>query len=118
MATETNVVFVGWNRVVPGHEQKALEIFMTFQNLYAAKQAAGVLESFETVLLSRHGGDLNGYTILRGSHDKLHAFTHSDEFEDNLLRAEMHVTGIGVIEGWTGAAVGDLMGRWSKIIAS
>lgn len=118
MGMDHNVVVVGWNRALPGLEKQALAAFMETQALYTKAQAAGQIASFETVLLSRHGGDFNGFVVLRGDHDKLNAFTHGEEFLTALMRAELSVSNIGVIEGWTGPALGDVMGLWAKLVNS
>jgi hypothetical protein len=115
MKLDHNCVLVGWNASIPGHERGAMAAFSETHALYAKAQAAGQLASYETVLLNRHGGDLNGFTLLRGDHEKLHAFIHGEEFLTALMKAEMHVSGLGVIEGWSGERVGDMMGLWAKV---
>ncbi len=118
MGMDHNVVVVGWNRALPGLEKQALAAFTESQALYAKAQAAGQIASFETVLLSRHGGDFNGFVLLRGDHGKLHDFIHGEEFLTAVMRAELSVSNVGVIEGWSGPALGDVMGLWARLITS
>jgi len=66
-----NVLFIGWNRAVAGREQKALEVFAKSMEYYTKLQTDGRIESFEPVILGVHGGDLNGFILLRGDAEKL-----------------------------------------------
>ncbi|HSR30912.1 MAG TPA: hypothetical protein VLY63_10130, partial [Anaerolineae bacterium] len=68
-----NVVFVGWDRAVPGRETASLELFQEFHVYLGGLQGQGTIDSFETVLLAAHGGDLNGFVLIRGEQGKLDA---------------------------------------------
>ena len=113
---QTNTIFFGWNRAVPGREGMAAELFAHAVNYYSQLQASGQITSWEPVFLNRHGGDLNGFFLIKGEHAKLEAVLHSDEWLDLVLRADMYLTGVGAIQGWTGAPVPELMQRWTKLI--
>ena len=113
---QTNTVFFGWNRAIPGREGMAAELFAHCMNYYAQLKASGQIESFEPVFLQRHGGDLNGFFLLKGEHAKLDAVMSSDEFTDITMRAEQYLTGIGILQGYTGAVIGEAMQRWVKTI--
>ncbi len=111
-----SALFIGWNRSVHGKEKEALEVFASALAFYGKQAAAGVIESFEPVLLTQHGGDLNGFVLIRGDSQKLHAFTQSDDFRDLLLRADMCVMGIGVIHGYIGEGMMRELARFQKQI--
>jgi hypothetical protein len=55
------------------------------------------------VILEPHGGDLQGFILLRGSEEKLAKLRVDDEFVRLSARAGLIVEGVGVI----GAALGD-----------
>ena len=112
-----SVVFVGWDKAYAGHEKAALEAFNSTVGFWMKQVQAGNAESFEPIILDRHGGDLNGFFLIRGNAAKLHAIVQSDEWRDLLIRADLHVGGIGVIAGWTGEGVAREMGRWQKLIS-
>ena len=57
---------IGWGPVVPGREQKALQVFGEAIQYYTRLQQQGQIESFEPVALEPHGGDLNGFLLVRG----------------------------------------------------
>ena len=113
---QTNMVFFGWNRAIPGREGMAAELFAHAVNYYTQLKTSGQIESWEPVFLNRHGGDLNGFFLIKGEHAKLDAVTSSDEWLDIVMRAEQYLQGVGVIEGWTGNSIPDLMQRWIKTI--
>ena len=60
----SNVIFFGWNRPVSGQEQKSAALFMEFLQYLGGLQGSGAIDSFETVLLGPHGGDLNGFILI------------------------------------------------------
>jgi hypothetical protein len=115
---QTNTVLFGWNRPIPGRETMAAELFAHSVNYYTQQKAAGNIESWEPVFLNRHGGDLNGFFLIKGDHVKLDQMMQSDEWLDITMRAEQYLTGVGIINGWTGNPVPELMNRWTKTIPS
>jgi hypothetical protein len=68
----------------------------------AAPQQEGEIESFEPVLLEPHGGELDGFFLLRGDQDKLARIRSSEEFERLTVRAQLIVENLGIV----GAALG------------
>jgi hypothetical protein len=60
-------LFVGWGAPIAGRETKGLGVFGEAIAFYGSCEEAGDIESFETVLLSAHGGGLSGFFLLRGS---------------------------------------------------
>jgi hypothetical protein len=112
-----SVVFVGWNKVYPGKEKEALEAFNSSVGFWMKQVQQGNAESFEPVLLERHGGDLNGFFLVRGNATKLNAILQTEEWRDLITRADLYVDGIGVITGFAGEGVMREMARWTKLIS-
>ena len=77
-----HALFIGWNRPIPGREGGAMEAFQSGLAYFAKKVEAGEIESFEPVVLAAHGGDMNGFILVRGDSDKLTKLRDSDEFLD------------------------------------
>jgi hypothetical protein len=100
-----SVLFVGWGTPVRGREQKAQDVFQESVEYWGKLQADGQIESIEVVLLGAHGGDLNGFAILRGEGDKLDAVQRSEEFTRLITRANLIVDSLGVVPGITGEEV-------------
>jgi hypothetical protein len=111
-----HALFVGWHRPFVGRENEGMEAFNASIAFYSKQVAAGNLESFEPVLIGPHGGDLNGFVLLRGEAQKLHTLRHSEEFLELLTRAAYSVDGIGVIECQLGEALMKQVARWNKVI--
>ena len=110
------VLFIGWNRAVVGREQQAMQLFQKTVEFYGKLQADGRIESFEPVLLSAHGGDLNGFFLLRGEGEKLGEVQRDETFVDLAIEAGYCLEGVGVIPGVIGEGLTDSFSRWSKLL--
>ena len=107
-------LFVGFGLPVRGRERQAVRVFTEALEYYARLQEQGEIESFETVFLDSHGGDLNGFTLLRGDPDKLASIRTSDEFMRLSLRADLITERFGVVGAVLGERIGTLMGVYSE----
>jgi hypothetical protein len=96
-------LFIGWGAPVRGREAKGLEVFNEALAYYGRLQQEGAIESFEPVLLEPHGGDLEGFVLLRGAEERLAQLRVDDEFVRLSTRAGLIIEGLGVV----GAALGD-----------
>ena len=114
----SNVILVGWNRSIPGREGTSAAHFQEFAQFIGGLQQTGAVQSFEAVLLDPHGGDLNGFFLIRGEPAKLAAVIASDAWSTHITRAALHMDGVGVIPGATGELVMERMALWSKLIAA
>ena len=98
----TGALVIGWGPTVRGRELKALQVFNEAIQYYTRLQQQGTIESFEPVALEPHGGDLNGFLILRGDREKLNALRSSEEFLHLTNRAAQVVDNLGVITAFIG----------------
>ncbi len=105
-------LFLGWGPVVRGREQTSLKVFQETIAYYGRLQEEGKIESFEPVLIAPHGGDLGGFVLLRGERGKLDEIRSSEEFERAVTRAASVVDNVGVINAFTGEALGRALGRF------
>lgn len=112
----TNAIFVGWNRTVAGREAQAGELFQEFLQYLGGQQQAGTIQSFEPILLNPHGGDLNGFILIRGEGSKLDALESGEEWQDYITRSGMLLEGNGVVRGAAGDLVARWMDRWVRLI--
>ena len=90
-------LFIGFGDPVRGREAQAVELFNEAIAYYTRLQEEGEIESFEPVFLEPHGGDLNGFILIRGDAEKLAALRVSEEFTQFALRATLVVDGFGVV---------------------
>ena len=90
-------LFIGFGDPARGRESQAVELFNDVLAYYGRLQEEGEIESFEPVFLEPHGGDLNGFILLRGDPEKLAAIRVSEEFTQFSIRAGLSVGGFGVV---------------------
>src|SRR5262245_61889616 len=107
-------LFIGFGSPVRGRERQAVKVFNEAMEYYARLQQQGEIDSFETVFLESHGGDISGFTLVRGDRDKLAGIRTSDEFTRLSLRADLIVEGFGVVGANLGERVGALLGVYNE----
>jgi hypothetical protein len=107
-------LFIGFGFPVRGRERQAVKVFNEAMEYYARLQQQGEIESFESVFLEAHGGDLGGFTLVRGDRDKLASIRTSDEFARLSLRANLIVESFGVLGAQLGERIGTQMGVFNE----
>src|SRR5271169_4296678 len=95
-------LFIGFGAPVRGRERQATKVFNEAFEYYSRLQQGGEIESFEPVLLEPHGGELDGFFLLRGDQDKLARIRSSEEFERLTVRGQLIIENLGIV----GAALG------------
>jgi len=111
------VIFLGWNRPTVGREQQAMQVFQKSLEFYGKLKTEGRIESFEPVILSAHGGDLNGFILIRGDAKKLSEIKREETFVDLVIEGEYCVDGFGHVDGFIGDGLNDVMSRWAKLFS-
>lgn len=114
----SNVVLFGWNRSVPGREKASAQHFEEFVNYLKNLLKKGTIQSFDVVLLDAHGGDLNGFFLIKADSAKLNALLSTKEWVTHTTRALLHLEGSGVIRGVTGEKVAERMALWTSVVPS
>ena len=104
-----NALFIGWGLPVRGREAKAVAVFGESVQYWSGLAQQGQIESFEVALLDPHGGDLNGFALLRGSRAQLDQLRGSADFQRLVTRAQLIVENVGVIGAVLGQALADQM---------
>jgi hypothetical protein len=110
-------LFIGWGDVVRGRERKAVDVFNESIEYYGQLQQDGQIERFDAWFLAPHGGDLAGFVLLHGEREQLDRVQRSPEFELLLSRAGLIVDRMGVVNAYTGEALGRLMGQFAQATA-
>jgi len=110
-------LFIGWGEVVRGREDKAIQVFNESVLYYGGLQQEGRIESFEVCLLEPHGGDLQGFMLLRGSQEQMDAVHNDEEFQRQLTRANLIVEGLGIVPASFGEELGRQMGVYQAQVA-
>ena len=112
----SRLLFLGWNRAVVGREKQAVQLFQKAAKTFTKWQNEGQISSHETVILSSHGGDLNGFLIIKGEAGKLANLRENSLFVDIVTEAMFCLEGFGVIRGHTGEGLAYMFARYSKLI--
>jgi hypothetical protein len=107
-------LFIGFGAPVRGRERQAIEGFNDVLEYYSRLQQGGEIESFETVLLEPHGGELGGFILLRGDQDKLARIRTSDEFQRHTTRGLLTVEHLGVVGASLGGQIVTVMSQFAE----
>ena len=111
-----SALFIGWGQVVRGREKRAVDVFNETVGYYGGLQGDGKIEDFEVVLLTPHGGDLQGFALLRGSEDQIAAIQTDEEFQRMMIRADQIVESLGIVTGGIGEGIARGMAQYQEAI--
>ncbi len=109
-------IMVGWNRAVTGREGHTLAKFGEYVVYLSRLQAEKYIESFEPVLTRPHGGDLNGFFLIRGNRDKFNELRETDHWKDWEVWGAYNMVGFGIVECLLGADMTDSLQRFGKLL--
>ncbi|HAV63102.1 MAG TPA: hypothetical protein DCY13_12150 [Verrucomicrobiales bacterium] len=112
----SNVIFFAWNRSIPGRERISAQHFKDFVSFLESLVKNHGIQSFDPVFLNPHGGDMNGFFLIRGEPAKLKEILSSKEWVTHVFRANMHLQGLGVVRGQTGELIKERMELWTQCI--
>jgi hypothetical protein len=118
MDMSSNVLFVGWDRPIPGREKLSAEHFAVFVDYLTGLQQKGIIKSFEPVFLTPHGGDLNSFFLIRADSGQLDSLMSTPEWTTHMTRALMHLDRLGVGRALTGEQVQERLKLWIGMRAS
>jgi hypothetical protein len=107
-------LFIGFGPPVRGRERQAITVFNEAMEYYTRLQQQGEIESFESVFLEPHGGDLSGFTLVRGDRDKLASIRTSDEFARLSIRGGLIAERFGVVGAQFGERIATQLGVYNQ----
>ena len=110
------VLFISWGSVVPGREERGLEVFNESMGVYGRMQQDGRIESFDAALMMPNGG-IDGYIQLHGSADQLAAVQQDDEFRRTMMDADLIVENLILAQGMTNEGVAEGMAMYQEAIS-
>jgi hypothetical protein len=113
---QNNVLFLGWNGPKVGREKLAGELYQSLNNFWAKYEQDGKIDGYDGILLSNHGGDLNGFFLVKGAVEHLAEIRNSDEFTKLSLQCDYALDGFGIIGGYYGDELSSLMTQWNQLI--
>lgn len=112
----TNIAFFAWNRSIPGRERISAEHFQQFVQYVEGLKKTGAIQSYDAAFLDSHGGDMNGFFLIRADGTKLDALLSSLEWVTHMTRASLHLERAGTVRGVTGALLAERMALWTNTI--
>jgi hypothetical protein len=95
-------MFIGWGATSAGRERKAVDLFGESLRFLTALVAEGRVASVEPFFLEPHGGDLEGFFLVRGDQAELNRIRYEDAFQRLSVRAQVLVQNFGVVAAITG----------------
>jgi hypothetical protein len=108
----TACLFIGWNRPYPGQNKEAFAYLVKEGSArLEAWKREGFFESSEMFGLTAHGGDLNGFVILKGERAKLDELRRTDAFEKFSMTMGSMFDRYGVVPGVTEEGMKKVMER-------
>jgi hypothetical protein len=114
----SNALFFGWNHPIAGRERDGAEFFQELTSYFDKLQKERTIQSYEAVLLNPHGGDLNGFFLLRGEDKKLGTLRTTKEWQTKMAHGMLCLEGSGIVRGVTGEEIEPRMKLWSETLAA
>jgi hypothetical protein len=108
------LLFIGWGEPVRGREERGLEVFNEAVGFYGRCQQEGRIEKLDVVLLTPHGGGLNGYIELHGTAEQIAALREDEEFQRIQVDASLIVNELGLVDGYTNEGVARQMAMYQE----
>lgn len=110
------VLFIGWDRPIPGREKQAAEMMGKSVQFYSKLQADGRIESFDTVVLDANGGVLNGFIILKGTSQQIADVRQDSAWNDLMTEGTYCTERVGAISGHLNEGTMNIMSTWMKLV--
>src|SRR3954466_9123164 len=107
-------LFVGFGAPVRGREERAVEVFGQFDEMFGRMQSDGRIAGTDVSLLDPHGGDLGGLFIVYGTEAQCAGLANDEEFRRATFDANVMVDNLGVVPAVTGDGVGRQMAMYSE----
>ena len=111
------LLFIGWDEVVRGREERAVEVFNETVGFYGRLQQEGRIERFDATFLTPNGSGLQGYFQLHGSEAQLGAVQADEGFQRTTLDASLIVENLRVLSGVTNEGIAEQMAMYQDAIA-
>jgi hypothetical protein len=109
-------LFVGFGAPVRGREERAVEVFGGFVEMFGRMQSDGRIAGMDVALLDPHGGELGGFFMVHGTGDQCAALAYDEEFRGACIDATLIVDHFGVVPAATGEGVGQEMAMYSEAV--
>jgi hypothetical protein len=109
-------VFIFWDKVVKGREQRAAKVYNDLRKYLDRAQRNGDIKGFETGVFGPASG-LGGFLAVRGNQDQLGELRKSRRFRLLMLRTKLVVTQLKVAKAMLGANMFERIREYENEIA-
>ena len=111
------LLFIGWDEVVRGREERAIEVFNESVGLYGRLQQEGRIERFDATFLAPNGSGLQGYFQLHGTEAQLNELKASEDFNKTMIDASLIVEDFRILDGITNEGIAEQMAMYQEAVA-
>jgi hypothetical protein len=109
-------LFIGFGSPVRGREERAVEVFNEFAAMLDRLVNEGRIAGAEPCLLDPHGGDLDGFVMVRGTAEQCAALPNDEDFRAAMTDASLVVENLGAVQAVTGEGVDREMGLYLEAV--
>jgi hypothetical protein len=107
-------LFVGWGPIIPGREHQAKVVLGEAMAFCTNLQENKIIDGFEAVFLEPHGGDLEGFVMVKGDQDSLARLRTSEEFLKTVVAVQLVHSKVRVVGAYTGRELQIVAGLWDE----
>ena len=107
-------LFVGWGSIIVGREKTAAQVLNEAMRYLQTLQNEGKLDTLEVVLLEPHGGDLEGFVLVKGDKEFLAKLRVEEEFVKIIVGVQLVHNKVGVVWAYSGREMQSLFQIWDQ----
>src|SRR5213593_840520 len=96
-----SALFIRWGATAGGRERQSVELFAESLRYLTGLVEQGRVASVEPFFLEPHGGNLEGFFIVRGDLDELNKVRYEDDFQRMSVRAQAVISNFGIVQAKT-----------------
>ena len=111
---EKGALFVGWGSIITGREKTAAQVLNEAMKYLQTLQNDGKLDALDVVLLEPHGGDLEGFVLVKGDKEFLAKLRVEEEFVKIIVGAQLVHIKVGVVWAYSGREMQSLFQIWGQ----
>jgi hypothetical protein len=110
----SGTLFVGFGSIIPGREKMASQVLGEAMHYLEGLRAEGAIASFDVVLLEPHGGELDGFVLVKGDKATLAQLRVSEAFVNVIVGVQLVHTRVGVVGAYSGSDLPFILGLWGR----
>ncbi|HEX8567351.1 MAG TPA: hypothetical protein VF648_17050 [Pyrinomonadaceae bacterium] len=107
-------LFIGWGALIPGREKAAKSVLNDAMQFCIRLQQEGKIDNFEAVALEPHGGDLEGFVLVKGDKEVIGKLRLDEEFVRIIVGVQLVHSKVGVVGAYVGAEMQSLFEIWDQ----